>query len=151
MSTEETLFPMEGSGRKQAKGPQAECIRIWEGGWLKSRGYAWKWTSKHAANVARALKMAGSVAEFEIRAANLLAAQEPFLKKAASPGILVMHWNDPVVAKRPPRTMASRPSSPPPTEKPAAILPAGWGARMAEALRSRAGVETVLRELQPGT
>ena len=98
------------------------------------------------------MKLAGSVEEFEIRATNLLAAQDPFLKKAASPGILVMHWNDPVLAKRPPLTKKPSPQPlKPRSEKPAAILPEGWGARMANALRTHAGVESVLQELHGGS
>jgi len=150
MSTQPDLFQAaERKTKKRQEGPQADCVRFWEDEWLRTRGYKWVWTSKHAALVAQALKMAGTVDEFRVRTRNLLSSIDPFLKKAAAPGLLVSHWNHPVVARRPPTysSTAPRPSSPRPSEPPRATLPEGWGARMAAALRSRAGLENVLREL----
>lgn len=149
MSTQPELFGKERKTRKRQEGPQADCVRFWEEEWLRTRGYKWAWTSKHAALIAQALKMAGSVDEFRLRARNLLTTIEPFLKKAAAPGLLVSHWNHPIVARRPPTYSRTepRPYSPPPSTQPRATLPEGWGARVVAALQSRAGLENVRREL----
>ena len=149
MSSQASMFPEETRGRKKAVGPQADCIRFWEEEWLKTRGYKWAWTPKHAKLVAEALKLGGSVAEFEVRARNLLTTTEPFLKKAAAPGLLVSQWNHPIVARRPPTfSRPSPPSSSRPSPTPQrASLPEGWGARLAANLRNPAGLAALQAEL----
>lgn len=169
-SGQESLFPASARARKQPSGPQAECVRFWETEWLKTRGYAWKWTAKHAALLAQAFRLAGSVEEVTRRCRNLLGTQDQFLKRAACPGLLVSQWNHPLVAKRAyepkPAQSASQPGEPRSSAGPnsegrpspsaaasgasatkRAELPPDFGRRIAAAIASGKPIDSVLSEM----
>lgn len=81
--------------RKPATGPQADCIRHWESEWARTRlGAVWKWTARHASDVAKALDLAGGDAqEVQARATRLLESGDDWTATNASPALLVSRWN----------------------------------------------------------